>query len=213
MKYVVYEIRNNINGKIYVGVHGTTDVNDNYYGSGKLIAAAIKKYGKEAFSKRIIQVFDTLDEALLLEKQIVNENFVLDQNTYNIALGGGLGGEYLNGFSFRGKKHSPETIEKIRQFRTGKSFLTEEAKQSIIKSNKENTDRKRKISQSLKGRAKTTEHKEKIKKKLLSRKPEDIPRGYKRKTRQMWINNGKHSTRINFSMEVPPGWQKGRLSK
>ena len=213
MKYIVYEIKNSVNGKIYVGVHGTHDVNDDYYGSGKLISAAIKKYGKESFSKRVIQVCDTLDDALSLERQIVNEDFVSDKNTYNVALGGGLGGEHLNGFSFRGKKHSPDTIEKIRQFRMGKNFLTEEAKQRIIQNNKENEDRKRKISATLKGQPKSSEHKEKIRQKLLSRKSEDIPRGFKRKTKQMWINNSVYSTRINIEAEIPDGWEKGRLRK
>jgi len=43
MFYYLYEIKNLINNKIYVGVHKTNDLNDGYMGSGKVIRRAIKK--------------------------------------------------------------------------------------------------------------------------------------------------------------------------
>lgn len=47
----IYLIENKINNKCYVGYHSTTDVNDRYFGSGKLIKRAVKKYGRKNFSK------------------------------------------------------------------------------------------------------------------------------------------------------------------
>lgn len=52
MYHIVYKTTNNVNGKIYVGVHSTIDIYDNYIGSGKTLKKAIKKYGKRYLRKR-----------------------------------------------------------------------------------------------------------------------------------------------------------------
>jgi len=88
MIFLVYKITNLINDKEYIGIHKTDDVNDSYMGSGNLIKIAIKKYGKENFKKDILKTFDTEDEALQYERYLVNEEYVNNLNTYNIALGG-----------------------------------------------------------------------------------------------------------------------------
>ena len=51
----IYNIRNNINGKEYIG-SSKLDSNNNwsYYGSGRVIKNAIKKYGKLNFTKTIL---------------------------------------------------------------------------------------------------------------------------------------------------------------
>lgn len=50
----VYKTTNVLNGKIYIGVHSTDDLNDGYMGSGKAISTAIKKYGEENFTTEIL---------------------------------------------------------------------------------------------------------------------------------------------------------------
>lgn len=58
MFYYLYEIKNLINNKIYVGVHKTNDLNDGYMGSGKVIKRAMEKHGTENFTKVILEQFD-----------------------------------------------------------------------------------------------------------------------------------------------------------
>lgn len=55
----VYKITNTLNNKMYVGRHTATSLNNAYYGSGIAIKKAIKKYGKEFFTKDILCVCDT----------------------------------------------------------------------------------------------------------------------------------------------------------
>lgn len=83
-----YRTENLINGNYYYGVHKTSNLEDGYLGSGKRILMAIEKYGKENFKKEILLFFDTYNEALKYESEIVTEQLLLDSSCYNIALGG-----------------------------------------------------------------------------------------------------------------------------
>ena len=89
MKYnfIVYKTTNIITGMIYIGVH-TRNV-PSYLGSGVNIRKAIKAEGKENFKKEILYRFDNKEDMLLKERELVNEEFIIREDTYNIILGGG----------------------------------------------------------------------------------------------------------------------------
>lgn len=86
--HYLYEIKNKINGKIYIGIHSTKNINDGYMGSGTLIIKAIEKYGLNNFSKTILEYCNSREELIELEKQVVNQEFVNNENTYNLVVGG-----------------------------------------------------------------------------------------------------------------------------
>ena len=88
IQYTVYKTINLINNNYYIGVHKTKNINDSYFGSGKILKQAIKKYGIDNFIKHILYVFDTAEEAYSKEKEIVNDRFIKEENTYNVAIGG-----------------------------------------------------------------------------------------------------------------------------
>lgn len=96
MFYTIYKITNQIDGKFYIGSHKTKDLNDSYMGSGKYLIHAQKKYGIENFKKEILFVFETADEMYAKEAEIVNEDFLATENTYNLKIGGHGGWDYLN---------------------------------------------------------------------------------------------------------------------
>ncbi|CAL9993273.1 homing endonuclease [Vibrio phage D480] len=114
MFHIVYQITNLINNKIYVGKHSTENIHDEYMGSGKLLLRAIKKYGKENFTKDIL--FVSLDEkdAYKAEHEIVNEDFVLREDTYNLKVGG-LGGSSGIESPCKGRQLSEDTKLKMRK--------------------------------------------------------------------------------------------------
>lgn len=107
--YLIYKITNLINNKIYIGQHVTTNVNDDYMGSGDHIKNAIKKYGIENFKKEIIAECSSFDEMNDLEGELVNQDFVNNPNTYNHAIGGTYG--WKNCLKYK----SEEEIQNIRK--------------------------------------------------------------------------------------------------
>lgn len=117
--FTVYQITNKVNNKIYVGYHQTSDIDDGYFGSGKLIKRAIAKYGIESFEKKILKIFDNKKEAELYEAQIVDKDFTLREDTYNINIGGNVRISYGKNNPFYGKKHSEETRKIISEKNTG----------------------------------------------------------------------------------------------
>lgn len=88
MFYTVYKTTNLINGKIYVGLHITNNLEDEYLGSGYQLKSAVKKYGKENFKREYIKICNSSEEMYELEADIVNEDFVKRSDTYNMKTGG-----------------------------------------------------------------------------------------------------------------------------
>lgn len=94
--HYVYKTTNTINGKIYIGVHCCNILENTYLGSGVLLKPAIKKYGRDNFTKEILHICDSYEDALDIERSLVNIDFVKDRLTYNMEIGG-RGGKYWTG--------------------------------------------------------------------------------------------------------------------
>lgn len=104
MKYIVYITINKTNNKYYIGVHQTNDPNifDHYLGCGVYankpssynrpktpMQYAVLKYGPSKFIRHILKIFNSLEEALSLERELVDINCIKSVDTYNYTLGGG----------------------------------------------------------------------------------------------------------------------------
>ena len=89
--HFLYKTTNNIDGKFYYGIHSTENINDGYLGSGVILNKAIKKYGRENFSREIIKFCNTREEALILERKTITEDLLRSSECYNITYGGGAG--------------------------------------------------------------------------------------------------------------------------
>lgn len=107
---------------IYVGIHGCSCKKCKYYSSGVRINRAVKKYGKNNFTRENIFEFDNYDDAVKKEAEIVDQGFIDRKDTYNMVLGGG---------NFQiGHKHSDETRHKIGRILSGR-ILSDETKLRI----------------------------------------------------------------------------------
>lgn len=102
-KWIVYLTTNLTNGKIYIGVHKTEnpDIFCGYIGDGVNIfhpssyinpqtpfQHAVKKYGTQVFKRNTIKIFNNEKDAYLLEALLVDSDFILRKDTYNVKLGG-----------------------------------------------------------------------------------------------------------------------------
>lgn len=94
--FTVYQTTNLINGKIYIGMHKTRNLDDDYLGSGKVLNQAIKKYGRKNFKREILFLFHTEEEMRQKEAEIVTLAFIARKDTYNLTCGGKGGFYYIN---------------------------------------------------------------------------------------------------------------------
>ena len=176
--YYLYRITNLLNNKIYIGVHQTSNINDRYLGSGKLLKADIQKYGRNSFKKEILEYFNTKEEMLYREAEIVNKNFYLREDTYNIMPGGGMGTKDGNGLTFSGRRHSDDTKASLREKALNRK-CSEETKQKQREYNFARKDpiRQREHARKAASGPKTEEHKNKIRETLLRYNKEHTVRG------------------------------------
>lgn len=158
MKYIIYKITNTKNQKIYIGKHQTLNVDDSYFGSGIVLERAIKKYGKKCFTKEVLYIFDNEFEMNEKEKEIVNEQFISTNQTYNL----GIGGE--GGSHFKGKKHTEETKKRLSEI-AKKRIISDETKQKISEANRKriiSDETKKKLSDKAKERFSSQNERDRI---------------------------------------------------
>ncbi len=94
--YLIYQITNLINNHIYIGAHITYNINDKYLGSSKYLKKDIKLLGKNNFKKEILFVFNTKEEMIAKEAELVNKEFCHRIDTYNKMRGGILSFSWAN---------------------------------------------------------------------------------------------------------------------
>jgi group I intron endonuclease len=131
--FYVYVITNKINGKKYIGmsINKKPSFIVSYYGSGKLIKQAIKRYGIENFDKEIIKTFDTEKETRDYERMLIEKEDAINSNLYyNLCCGGYGGGvkghmvsedtKRLISEKLKGHVHTDETKIKISNAKKGR---------------------------------------------------------------------------------------------
>ena len=84
----IYLTKNKLNGKKYIGMCKSTHL-DNYLGSGTTLKKAIKKYGKENFTRIVLEECKTFQELSDAEEYWIKKyDAVANDNFYNLTSGG-----------------------------------------------------------------------------------------------------------------------------
>lgn len=225
--YYLYKTTNLSNGKCYIGVHKTKNLDDGYIGSGKYLKNAINKYGIENFEKEIIKFFETEDKMWQEEVETINENFVKDKNNYNLRCGGFGGWDYINendiADTLKGRRAADIKLEKKygSNWRSviskmGKHILKEKYGEDFYKNiGKKSTESLRKKYKdggwTFSGRTHTEQTKKKISQSSSIHQKGEKNSNYGK----CWIYNNKLKKNKSIPKEeledwIKEGWKRGR---
>ena len=187
--HYIYKTVNTINNKFYIGMHSTDNLEDDYIGSGTVLARSIRKYGKENFVKEILEYFPDRDSLREREGEIVNEDFVNDKMCMNVKLGGEKGNF---GTTMPNRKSSP---------------LSESHKSNISKGNiGKNT-----------GAPKSEEHKQKLREANLGKtQTEETKAKRGESVKEYWLSNpNAEESKLKKSESLKEAWKlrKGKPQK
>ena len=94
--HFIYKTTNKINGKYYIGLHTTNNIEDGYLGSGKYLRYSVNKYGPENFEREILEYYDNTKDLKDRERQLVDDKLLNDPMCMNLTYGGDGNWEYLN---------------------------------------------------------------------------------------------------------------------
>ena len=190
----------------------TTDINDDYIGSGKLLQKSVNKYGVENFKKEILFVFDNEAEMNAKEQELVTEEFVLLETNYNLCVGGHGGFSYLNINQISVNNFEDSKIQTI----ASKKGI---AKKEWLYNNDpdwvENYSKNKSIAQQQRfndshGTFLGKKHTDKTKK-LIGEKNSINQSGSKNSQfGSKWITNGKETKKVSKETVIPDGWYAGR---
>ena len=227
--YLIYQITNLVNGKIYIGKHETTNIEDDYFGSGKYLLNAINKHGLENFEFKILIDLKNKEEMNLLEKMVVTEEFCKRDDVYNIKVGGDGGWDYVNqksGYQQSLKKKRASQLGGNTTTKLLKSHNTSPTKIFLARSTEEQIEKWRLHRLAAKKQWDMQHpgyfagarnpmygctHSNEIRKKI------SIGQSGSRNSQygKMWICNDltKESVKIMKTDPIPEGWRKGRICK
>ena len=205
--YYLYQITNLVNAKIYVGVHKTKNLDDSYMGSGKVISAAIQKHGIENFKKDILEFFDTSGAMYAKEKEIVTDEFLLREDTYNLRRGGTGGFDYINKTGLNISGHYKSYERRVAILLANQEFIR--ASGHHIKNYQQPGFKDANNQQRMRELAQTDSAKAKRK---ATMQANNHSQGIKNSQfGTMWITDRVSDKKIKKDADIPDGWNKGRI--
>jgi hypothetical protein len=225
--YTVYKTTNKVNERYYIGVHKTTNPYDDYVGSGKLLKRAIEKYGIEHFTKEVLFIFGTPEEAFTKEKELVTVDLLESGECYNLKVGGEGGWDHVNTgcCSDKNKRYDDNYQKLVSPFSNQERFLEldEATRKRIIDGKnvgrlkgllamKEYWNNNKEVlvnRKSFLGKKHTEETKKKMSESAMGKHSGKLNSQYG----SFWITNEIDNKKLKIGETIPDGWRKGRRLK
>lgn len=187
-------------------MHSTTNLNDNYLGSGRKLRHSIIKYGKQNHKKEILEFCNNRNELILREKEIINETLLANPICLNLGLGGS-GGLMPGGFGGMVGRHkgtinmNKVLASKLKNDIDFRKYVNEKISIGLKNSPNKNTY--------WIGKQHTKETIEKMKQSHYG-----LQVGNKNSQfGTCWITNGKENKKIRKESKIPKNWKLGRTLK
>lgn len=140
--HYLYKIICIITNRYYIGIHSTHNIDDGYMGSGKRLKYSIRKYGVKNHKKEILKFFESRDELMQGERDMITLDMLLDKNCMNLKNGGdgglsGLPKQTIDKISKAGNKAFKYKLDNNVDFKTSHSDkMSKVNRDSFIKYNK-----------------------------------------------------------------------------
>jgi hypothetical protein len=200
--HYIYKTTNLINGKFYVGMHSTDNLNDGYLGSGIRLRRSIRRNGIENFNIQFLEFFDNRIDLSNREKELVNEELLKDPMCMNLVFGGSGGYISPKGVKKGGKYSGKLNAEKLKN---NKEYRDEHNKRFVNMVKKLQLEGKL-TPPNWSGK----KHKEESKQKIglsnsLKQKGENNSQ-----FGTCWITNGIENKKIKKTDKLPNDWSYGR---
>ena len=94
--HFIYKITNKLNGKFYIGMHSTDNLDDGYFGSGKYLWNSINKHGKENHEMEILEHYLSREDLTAREKELINNELLSHEMCMNLKFGGDGGWDHVH---------------------------------------------------------------------------------------------------------------------
>jgi hypothetical protein len=197
----IYKTTNLKNGKFYVGMHSTNNLNDGYLGSGDRLRRSIRRNGKDNFKLEILEFLPDRTSLSLREKELVNEDLLKDPMCMNLSLGGQGG--------LKNIEHGIKLKEGASKWAKAQWQNTEYRNKitNVLRNNMKENHKLGKIKyDTTKGKTLSESHKLKIGEANSQKQKGEGNSQFG----TCWITNGTENKKIKKTEKLPNGWKFGR---
>lgn len=94
--HYIYKTTCQVTARFYIGMHSTSNLEDGYLGSGKVLWHSRRKHGDAAHIKEVIEYLPSRAALVLREKALVNSELLADPLNMNLKYGGAGGFDHIN---------------------------------------------------------------------------------------------------------------------